>query len=324
MKTLSTLCALSFLLLAMFASSAVLSQARNAKPADRTATSPATGPADLAPDVTVQKDIAYVPGGGVSRSLDLFLPPFKGQAVPLLMFIHGGGWHSGSKDGAPAKFLANHGYAVASINYRFIKDAVFPAQIEDCRAALKFLRANAAKYHLQSDRVGVWGGSAGGHLAALLGTAAAADFSTMPAKVMEGGKVDESIRVQCVIDMYGPADFTLGGKVPTKLLGPSANDEETLTKARSASPVTYVRRDNPPFLIQHGDADKTVPLEQSRAFANVLKKAGVDVTLMVMPGAGHAGGAFFTEENHKTILAFLDKNLKNAGSRSTQPAATTR
>ena len=263
--------------------------------------------------VTVLKDIEYVPGGGSLQSLDLYLPAeSRTSSVPLVIFMHGGGWHSGSKDGCPAQFMSEHGYAVASINYRLLPDAVFPAQIEDCRAALRFLRTHAAKYGINPDKVAACGGSAGAHLASLMGTAAAADFSTVPAKVMEPGKVDESIRVQCVIDRYGPADFTLGGKVPSKLklLGPCASDAEALAKGRWASPVTYVRSDTPPFRIEHGDADKSVALEQSQAMLAVLQAAGVEAALTVMPGAGHAGAAFFTKENQDAELEFLDRHLK--------------
>jgi len=272
----------------------------------------------LAPGVTEQKDIAYVPDGGASQTLDLYLPDSGGKAVPLVIFVHGGGWHSGSKAPSPAQFLSEHGYAVAAINYRLSQEAPFPAQIDDCRAALKFLRAGAATYHIQPDHVGVWGGSAGGHLVALMGTAASADFSSMPAKVADTGKVDPSLQVQCVVDNYGPSDFTqlMGSKAikkdnsAIKLLGPYASEDELMKKAQWASPVTYVRSDNPPFLIQHGDADKTVPIEQSKELTEALQKAGVDVTMVVMPGAGHAGAAFFTEENHKAVLEFLDKHLK--------------
>lgn len=285
------------------------------------ANEPAEPPSQQAPTksgVTVLKDIEYVPGGGPLRSLDLYLPPPSGQPSPLVVFIHGGGWHSGSKDGCPAQFLAGQGYVVASINYRLVPDAVFPAQIEDCRAALRFLRAQAAKYSIQPDRVGVWGGSAGGHLASLLGTAATADFSTVPATIADKGSPDESIRVQCVIDLYGPADFTLSRedrpkqKAGPALLGPTTSAEELLAKKKWASPVTYVQPGNPPFLIQHGDADKTVLLQQSQGFYNALKAAGVDATLMVMPGEVHAGAAFFTKENQRVLAAFLDKHLKPA------------
>jgi acetyl esterase/lipase len=243
----------------------------------------APGGQALPPGATEQKDIEYVPGGGASRSLDLYLPDSSGKPSPLLIFIHGGGWHSGSKDGCPAKFLVANGYAVASINYRLSPEAPFPAQIEDCRAALKFLRADAATYHIQSDHVGVWGGSAGAHLAALLGTAAGADFSTMSAVVASPDKVDPTLRVQCVVDCYGPADLTHlmnGTKInnansAVKLLGPYTSGDDLMAKALWASPVTYVRSDNPPFLIEHGDADKSVPVEQSKELAAALQKVGV-------------------------------------------------
>jgi hypothetical protein len=136
-------------------------------------------------------------------------------------------------------------------------------------------------------------------------------------------KVDESIRIQCVIDMYGPSDLTpVVGRNPERndvwkaasaLLGPCANDTELMKKARWATPITYVRRDSPPFLIQHGDADIIVPLEQGRKMADALQKAGAEATLMVMPGAGHAGAPLFTEENHRTLVAFLDRHLKQMG-----------
>jgi len=281
-------------------------------------------PSPLPSGVTVQKDIEYVPKGGKSRTLDLYRPQSAKEALPVLVFIHGGGWRGGSKDGCPAKFLAQHGYAVASINYRLSREAKFPAPIEDCRAALRFLRAQAEKYRLQPDRVAVWGGSAGGHLAALVGTSAAVDFSGGPDSENVVGKVDESVRVQAVIDMYGASDLALlmvnkawrdhgVSQAAIQLLGSSADDPELMKKSKWASPVTYVGRDTPPFLIQHGDADRVMPLEQARVMDAVLKKAGVETTLMVMPGAGHAGGAFFSKENQKTLVAFLDRHLKQRG-----------
>lgn len=298
---------------------ALFSIARGQQPAPVDPAAPPVA-AVLPAGVTVQKDIAYVPGGGPSQTLDLYLPDSGGKSVPLVIFVHGGGWHSGSKSPSPAAFLAEHGYAVAALNYRLSQEAPFPAQIDDCRAALKFLRAGASTYHLQADHVCAWGGSAGGHLVSLMGTAAAADFSTNPATVADIGKVDPSLQVQCVIDNYGPADFTqiMGGKAlkkdnsAIKLLGPTTSEDDLMSKAKWASPITYVRSDNPPFLIQHGDADKTVPVEQSKEFAEALKKAGVETTLTIMPGAGHAGAAFFTEEDHKAVVAFLDAHLKSA------------
>lgn len=284
---------------------------------------PPAKPAPLPSNVTVQKDIEYVPGGGKSRTLDLYRPKSSEEALPLMVFIHGGGWRSGSKDGCPARYLAQHGYAVASINYRLTREATFPAAIEDCRAAIRFLRANSEKYRLQPDRVAVSGGSAGGHLAALVGTSAAVDFSGGPDATNIVGKVDESVRVQAVVDLYGASDLTLlmaneawrdhgVSQAAIQMLGSSADDPELMKKSKWASPTTYVGRDTPPFLIQHGDADRVIPLEQARVMDAVLKKAGVETTLMVMPGAGHAGGAFFDEKNHETVVAFLDRHLKKA------------
>lgn len=298
--------------------------AEKATPADEanTATDAASQQAQLPPGVTVLKDIEYVPNGGKSRVLDLYLPPASGKPVPLMIFIHGGGWRSGSKDGCPPKYLAGYGYAVASLNYRLSREAAFPAQIDDCRAAIRFLRSQAAKYHIQADRIAVSGGSAGGHLAALVGTSPAVDFSKGYAATNLVGKIDESVRVQCVVDLYGASDLTLlmadkaqvehgVGKAAIQLLGTSAEDPELMKKSKWASPTTYVGRDTPPFLIQHGDADKIMPLEQARVMADVLQKAGVEATLTVMPGAGHAGAAFFADENRKTLVEFLDKHLKH-------------
>jgi acetyl esterase/lipase len=303
------------------ASLALLSSLRGQTPiASETNAPAATNPAPATAGVTIQKDIEYVPGGGAAHLLDLYLPESGGNNVPLVIFVHGGGWHSGSKDGCPAKFLADHGYAVASINYRLVPEAVFPAQLEDCRAALKFLREHAVDYNIKPDHVGVWGGSAGAHLVSLMGTAPGVDFSTNPATVPPVGKVGEMLRVQCVVDMYGPSDLThiMNGTTPNpnnsavKLLGPYTSGDDLMSKAKWASPVTYVRSDNPPFLIEHGDADTTVPMAQSQEFSEALQKVGVETTLVIMPGAKHAGGAFFTEENHQTVLAFFDKHLKPA------------
>ena len=201
------------------------------------------------------------------------------------------------------------GYAVASINYRFSQHAVFPAQIEDCKAAIRWLRANAAKYHLDPDHIGVWGASAGGHLVALLGT-------TGGVKDLEGqgGNLDQSSRVQCVVDWFGPTELTTMGEQgdkpgsPVALLigGPAPENKQ---KARKASPLTYVSKDAAPFLIMHGDKDNVVPLRQSELLAEALKKAGVEVTLQVVKGNGHGGPGFNSPESRKLIEDFFAKHL---------------
>ncbi len=152
--------------------------------------------------VKVLRDLQYVEGGHERNRLDLYLPEKAEGRLPLVVWIHGGAWWAGSKDGCPAVPLTAKGYAVASINYRLSQHAVFPAQIEDCKAAIRWLRANAAKYHLDADHIGVWGASAGGHLVAMLGT-------TGNVKELEGkgGNLDQSSRVQCVVDWFGPSDL---------------------------------------------------------------------------------------------------------------------
>jgi acetyl esterase/lipase len=276
---------------------------------------PKPKPTPVPPGVRVERDLAYVANGHERQKLDIYLPERASGSYPLVVWVHGGGWRGGSKDQCPAASLATRGYVVASVGYRLSQHATFPAQIEDCKAAIRWLRAHAQKYHIDPERVGVWGASAGGHLVALLGTSGGV-------KELEGslGHPDQSSRVQAVVDWFGPADLlkmTAMRKDPKSavglLLGGSV--EENPDKARKASPVTYVTPDDPPFLIMHGDADKLVPLEQSEVLADALKKAGVEVTFIVHKGAGHGGPAFNAPESRKQIEEFFDKHLKKGASK---------
>ena len=266
-------------------------------------------PPKLPAAIKVLRDLQYVEGGHERNRLDLYLPEKAEGRLPLVVWIHGGAWWAGSKDGCPAIFLTTKGYAVASINYRLSQHAVFPAQIEDCKAAIRWLRANAGKYHLDPDHIGVWGSSAGGHLVAMLGT-------TGNVKELEGagGNLDQSSRVQCVVDWFGPTALPMGGShndpgsPESRLIGgPVLENKE---KARKASPMTYVGKDSAPFLIMHGDQDKTVPLNQSEVLAEALKKAGVEVTFVIVKGNGHGGPGFNSPENRKLIEDFFAKHLR--------------
>ena len=244
-------------------------------------------------------DIEYARVGDKSLSLDVYVPETAepGKKLPLVVWVHGGAWLGGDKRGGPFLRLANKGYVLASVNYRLSQEAIFPAQIHDCKAAIRFLRANADRYGVDPDRIGVWGSSAGGHLVALLGT-------TGDAKEIEGDVGDHdavSSRVQAVVDWFGPTDLTLMGKqsgpeskmdhdAPTspesKLVGGPIQERKEL--ARTANPITYVTRDDPPFLIMHGDKDPLVPWRQSEILRDALKAAGVDVAYHLQPGAGHS------------------------------------
>lgn len=254
-------------------------------------------------------DLIYVKKGDRSQSLDLFLPSGEAKKRPLVIWVHGGGWRSGSKEGGPWRALIREGFAVASINYRLSGEAIFPAQIEDCKAAVRYLRANAGKFGLDEDRFGAWGSSAGGHLVALLGTSGGV-------KELEGGALgneSESSRVQAVCDWYGPTDFLAfrsgeqarSTQTPEALLlGGAINTNEAL--AKSASPITYISKDDPPFLIAHGLSDRTVPYNQSELLHQALQKGGVSSELVLVPGAGHGN---LGSEVQAKVIAFFKKHL---------------
>jgi len=240
------------------------------------------------------RDLEYVPGGHERQKLDLYFP--SGGEIrfhPLIIWVHGGAWLAGSKDRCPARRFVEQGYVVASINYRLSQHATFPAQIQDCKAAVRWLRANAGKYGIDPKRFGVWGASAGGHLVALLGTAGDVnDFDV-------GENLDVSSRVQAVCDFFGPTDFVRMSDYPStmdhdaadspesKLVGGAV--QENKEKVQRANPITYVTKDDPPFLIVHGDKDPLVPHNQSELLLAALKQATVEVKLYTVRDGGHGG-----------------------------------
>jgi acetyl esterase/lipase len=273
-------------------------------------------PAALAEKLLVERDLIYAnPDGRQPQHLDLFVPKEGPGPFPLVVWIHGGSWQTGSKAGAGGVLrLTSFGYAAASIDYRLTDVAKFPAQIEDCKAAIRWLRAHAAQYRIDPDRIGVWGASAGGHLVALLGTTG----NTREFDV--GANLDVSSRVQAVCDFYGPSDFlaiingpnshvlnTADGPVGKLLGGPP---REMSDAARRASPVTYVAKDNAPFLIVHGTLDPTVPPAQSQILYDLLVQTGVEAQMHFIPGAKHGGPEFSSPEINAMIRAFFDRHLK--------------
>jgi acetyl esterase/lipase len=265
----------------------------------------------------VERDIEYARVGELSLKLDVYVPESAATPLPLLIWLHGGGWSEGSKTLCPGLFFSGRGYVVASIDYRLTGVAPFPAQIEDCRAALRWLRANASKYHIDPQHIGVWGASAGGHLAALMGTA-----NDQKEWNVVGTHADQPIRVQAVCDFFGPADFTRfdPGHRETqarsdigRLLGGALADKQA--EARAASPVTYASADDSPFLIIHGDQDQVVPPDQSERLYEALKKAGVDVTILRLKNWGH-GFSPLGDPNPRALYLkvcdFFEKHLKTA------------
>lgn len=286
---------------------------------------PAQAPASLPPGVRAERDIPYVTGGDEAQRLDLYLPEaLPAHPLPLVVCIHGGGWRGGSKAWCPMLPLVFQGYAVASVEYRFSQKAIFPAQIQDCQAALRWLRAHSKHYHIDSGHVGVIGASAGGHLVALLGTAGGKQ-AFQPV----GGHEDQSDRVQAVCDFYGPADFNTvmqhahddpnvrnifqfnsPSDPYSSLIGVSLGSDPQ--KSNAVSPMHYVSKDNAPFLILHGTHDALVPYAQSKEFAAALKAQGVEALLQTLPGSGHGGPAFAKPAVTALIHHFFDKHLKGS------------
>lgn len=266
-------------------------------------------------DTKILRDLEYVAGGHERQKLDLYLPAKMESPQPLIVWIHGGAWRAGNKNGCPAKRFVSDGVAVASLNYRLSQHAQFPAQIHDCKAAIRWLRANAEKYGFDGKRIGVWGSSAGGHLVAMLGTAG-------DVEELEGdlGNLNQSSRVQAVCDYFGPADMlTMQEHAPNGPFDHDAADspeaqliggpiQETKEVARQASPINYVSEDDPPFLICHGDQDRLVGPGQSRALHEALSAANVDSTLKIVEGAGH--GQFRDPEVVAMVESFFQRALK--------------
>ncbi|MCH2205332.1 MAG: alpha/beta hydrolase [Lentisphaerales bacterium] len=260
-------------------------------------------------------DLEFANVNGHSLKLDLYFPEQVPKKLPVVVWIHGGGWHAGDKSKCSIKWMTDHGFAVASISYRLTQVAFFPAQIHDCKAAIRWLKANAQKYNLDSQKFAVAGSSAGGMLAALVGTSGGDDFC----EGSVGGNLKYSSSVKAVIDFYGATDFVLRsktqpkranepGSVVYKLLGGGANEKVEL--AQKASAITYVDKNAPPFLVFHGAKDKVVLPDQSEAIAKAYKALGLELDYVVIPNGGHGGKDFFTPETKKKMIDFLKKNLQ--------------
>ncbi|MBF0197775.1 MAG: alpha/beta hydrolase [Planctomycetes bacterium] len=269
----------------------------------------------VAPGLTQEiKDIVYAITDSRPLKLDLYLPE-KTKNAPIIMHMHGGGWKKGSKTSCTVKFLIEHGYAVASIEYRFSDEAIFPAQIHDCKAAVRFLKSQASKYGYNPKKMAVSGSSAGGQLAALLGSS----HGVEPLEGEVGKHLKQNTRVQAVIDFFGCSDFILRGEtqpkransktgIVSKYLGGPVNEQPE--QAKLASAVTHMDPNDPPYLIFHGKADTSVLPDQSERLHSVCKEHNVESTLVMLDGVGHSSKPFCSPENKKLMVKFLDKHLK--------------
>jgi len=265
---------------------------------------------------TVRIDIAYQTNGHPRQKLDLYIPkldPTFTSPLPLIIWVHGGAFRMGSKsDNVPTDYIA-HGYAIASINYRLSQHAIFPAQIEDCKSAVRWLRAHAGQYNLDPERFAAWGESAGGHLSAMLGVCG--DGSEYDV----GDNLSVSSHVNAVVDFFGPTDFLQmdAHRMPEGMVHDTADSpeselvggpiQEIPDKTARANPITYLTSNAPPFLIIHGDKDPLVPYHQSVLLNNALKSAGVPVTFYTVRNGGHGG--FKDPKVASLTRDFLKKNL---------------
>ncbi len=287
-----------------------------------------------------KKTLEYASPGGKELLLDLYVPQGARGPLPVIVFVHGGGWFAGTRLTGPdfRRFFAEQGFAMAAIDYRLTPSVIFPTHVEDVKTAVRWLRANATAQGLNGNRIGLWGTSSGGQLAAIAGLA--------PAGTFEGeGNADQSSAVQCVLDAYGPTDFlamdaqveaekatlqqlhpalakvaptagiqSAGGPPPgSRSVALSHNDPQSPEsrllgapvlsvpdKAKAANPVTYARKNAPPFLIMHGLADNTVPHTQSVMLYEALAAQGNDVTLRLVDGLQHT---FFNRNDLDDVAA---------------------
>lgn len=269
-------------------------------------------------NVVYRRNIKFGRGGDRVLKMHILYPKVLPELpMPVLVWIHGGAFRAGTKlEGTPRLIpFAQKGYFCATIDYRLSYEAIFPSAIEDCKCAIRFLRAHAKKFHLNPESIGLWGISAGGYLAAFLGvTHSIGEFEG------KGGWEEFSSRVQAVCDWFGPTDFSRLSDFPSEIdrnasdcpealfIGGSLQEnKETVAKA---NPITYITKEAAPFLIMHAEDDPIVPFNQSELLFEALQKAGVEVTFEVVEGGRHAGKKFYTPDVLKKLEDFFKKYLE--------------
>jgi acetyl esterase/lipase len=264
---------------------------------------------------TLHGNIAYNNDTLTKHLLDIYLPPNANGKVPLVIFIHGGGWLGNDKYAdigymkKTVSEIVSSGFALASIDYRFATQAIFPAQIQDCNRAISYLVDNADKYGLDKSRIAVMGFSAGGHLASLTGLS---KNNNVEKFFMSG--TSKSFNFKAVIDFYGPAELILfpGASDPKSpeslLIGATPLSRPDLAKA--ASPITYVDKNDPPFLIIHGEKDDIVSNKHSQLLSSWLNVVGVENELVIVKDAPHFGAMFDVDDVRNRVMKFLKEKLK--------------
>lgn len=272
-------------------------------------------------DLVIEKDIVYGKGGDVELKLDLSMPKDGDGPFPALVLIHGGGWMGGTRQSFQplAEQAARRGYVAVTVTYRLTQPDPetkagkhqFPKQLHDCKCAVRWLRASAKKYHVDPDRIGVMGGSAGGHLSLLVG------MVDEKAKLEgDGGHDDQSSRVQAVVNLFGPTDLTKAyDDVPQvrdlliAFLG--GTPAEQPDNYQAASPVTYVSEDDPPILTLHGDQDRIVLVSQATLLDEAMKAANADHEILILKDQGHGFSGEALTKAQEAMWSFLDRHVKS-------------
>jgi len=277
------------------------------------------GPGLVPEGTEVLRDLAYADTDNPRQKLDLYLPKARkpDAPLPIIVFIHGGGWQGGDKSsglGNLARFVQSGDYAGISIGYRLTNEAKWPAQIHDCKAAIRWIKAHAKEHGLDAGKIAVWGTSAGGHLVSMLGTSS--DVKELEGTL--GKNLDQDSKVTCVLNYFGPEDFltmvnqpstidrTKGSDFPeAKLLGGPVSEREAI--AKEASPVTHISKGDAPFFTAHGTKDPLVPYAQAEELHAALQRAGVPSQLQEMTNGGHGFKSPVLDER---VKQFLDLHLR--------------
>ncbi len=265
--------------------------------------------------IVVENDVEYANPDNQHLMVNLARPSEGKGPFPAVLCIHGGGFRAGDRHGYDGliRQFAERGYVAATVEYRLTPKYPFPAAIHDVKASVRWLRANAAKYHVDPNRIGVTGGSAGGHLAQFLGVTG--DVAEFEGKSENEGNYDQSSRVACVVNYYGPSDFTksYGKSVDAAEVLPmflGGNLEQARQKHILASPLYWVTPHAAPTLCVHGTKDNYVAYEQAVWLVDKLKAAGVEAELLTLEGAGHGFGGEYAQKADAAMFAFFDKHLK--------------
>lgn len=260
------------------------------------------------------KDVIYASPDGMELGLDIYMPENSNNPA-LIVQVHGGAWRFGNKEGGVPLQFVEHGYAVASLDFRQSTDAAFPAMIHDIKAAIRFLRANAGDYGYDASNIAITGASSGAHLALVVGVSNG--HSDLEGNL--GNHLDTSSNVQAILSYFAATDLTtilsqstpfgLGVREPAVelMLGSLPTDNETLAKL--ASPVYLVDANDPPLLLLHGDRDPQMPINQSLQMLGAYKTLGLDVSFDPVHGAVHGGPGFYDEEHLGNALTFLNRTI---------------